>query len=152
MRELSGLAAATRATLSRRAADLDTAVAARRSDAVPEPLAGALGKGIWVVDHTTAAVRPTAERVALGLARRALRAAPVFMAPANCAEGTGWMLISGDPARHEALQSALKAMTGSRHDRGDDRVFPHAFPAGVESQRAVQDSSCIVATAARRGR
>jgi 3-hydroxyisobutyrate dehydrogenase-like beta-hydroxyacid dehydrogenase len=23
------------------------------------------------------------------------------------------MLISGDPARHEALQSALKAMTGS---------------------------------------
>ena len=35
------------------------------------------------------------------------------MAPANCAEGAGWMLISGDPARHEALQPALKAMTGS---------------------------------------
>jgi 3-hydroxyisobutyrate dehydrogenase-like beta-hydroxyacid dehydrogenase len=35
------------------------------------------------------------------------------MAPANCAEGTGWMLISGDPARHQALQPALKAMTGS---------------------------------------
>jgi len=35
------------------------------------------------------------------------------MAPANCAEGTGWMLISGDPARHEALQPALKRMTGS---------------------------------------
>jgi hypothetical protein len=32
--------------------------------------------------------------------------APVFMAPANCAEGTGWMLISGDPVRHEALQPA----------------------------------------------
>jgi hypothetical protein len=26
----------------------------------------------------------------------------VFMAPANCAEGTGWMLISGDPARLSA--------------------------------------------------
>jgi hypothetical protein len=25
--------------------------------------------------------------------------APVFMAPPNCAEGTSWMLISGDPAR-----------------------------------------------------
>ena len=36
--------------------------------------------------------------------------APVFMAPANCAEG--WMWISGDPARHEALQGALQAMTG----------------------------------------
>ena len=35
------------------------------------------------------------------------------MAPANCAEGTGWMLISGDPARHQALQPVLKAMTGS---------------------------------------
>jgi len=39
--------------------------------------------------------------------------APVFMVPANCAEGTGWMLISGDPARHEALQPALQRMTGS---------------------------------------
>jgi hypothetical protein len=27
--------------------------------------------------------------------------APVFMAPANCAEGNGWMLTSGDPARHQ---------------------------------------------------
>ena len=35
------------------------------------------------------------------------------MAPANCAEGTGWMLISGDPARHQALQPALQLMTGS---------------------------------------
>jgi len=33
-------------------------------DAVLEPLAGALPAGAWVVDHTTTAVRPTAERVA----------------------------------------------------------------------------------------
>ena len=33
-------------------------------DAVFEPLAGALPAGAWVVDHTTTAVRPTAERVA----------------------------------------------------------------------------------------
>ena len=82
-------------------------------DAVLEPLAGALGKGTWIVDHTTTAVRPTAERVARWDARGVrLVHAPVFMAPANCAEGTGWMLISGDPARHQALQSALQAMTG----------------------------------------
>jgi len=82
-------------------------------DAVLEPLAGALGKGTWIVDHTTTAVRPTAERVARWDARGVrLVHTPVFMAPANCVEGTGWMLISGDPARHQALQSALQAMTG----------------------------------------
>ena len=82
-------------------------------DAVLEPLAGALPAGAWVVDHTTTAVRPTAERVARWDARGVRYVhAPVFMAPANCAEGTGWMLISGDPARHQALQGALQAMTG----------------------------------------
>ena len=82
-------------------------------DAVLEPLAGVLPAGAWVVDHTTTAVRPTAERVARWDARGVRFVhAPVFMAPANCAEGTGWMLISGDPARHQALQGALQAMTG----------------------------------------
>ena len=66
-------------------------------DAVLEPLAGALGKGTWIVDHTTTAVRPTAERVARWDARGVRYVhAPVFMAPSNCAEGTGLMLISGD--------------------------------------------------------
>ena len=83
-------------------------------DAVLEPLAGALPAGAWVVDHTTTVVRPTAERVARWSARGVRYVhAPVFMAPANCAEGTGWMLISGDPARHQALQPALQLMTGS---------------------------------------
>lgn len=82
-------------------------------DAVLEPLAGVLPRGAWVVDHTTTAVRPTAERVARWHARGARFVhAPVFMAPANCADGTGWMLISGDPAHHQALQAALQAMTG----------------------------------------
>jgi len=84
-------------------------------DAVLEPLAhGALPAGCWLVDHTTTAVRPTAERVARWDARgQRFVHAPVFMAPANCAEGTGLMLISGDPARHAALQGALQAMTGT---------------------------------------
>lgn len=82
-------------------------------DAVLEPLAGALPPGTWIVDHTTTAVRPTAERVARWDARGASFVhAPVFMSPANCAEGTGLMLVSGDPARHEALLPALQGMTG----------------------------------------
>ena len=83
-------------------------------DAVLEPLAGTLAAGSWVVDHTTTAVHPTAERIARWDARGVhFVHAPVFMAPANCADGTGLMLISGDPARHEALQPALKVMTGT---------------------------------------
>lgn len=82
-------------------------------DAVLEPLAGSLAAGSWIVDHTTTAVRPTAERVARWDARGVRFVhAPVFMAPANCADGTGWMLISGDPARQQALHDALQAMTG----------------------------------------
>ena len=68
----------------------------------------------------------------LTFVERIKRHAPVFMTPANCAKGTGWMLISGDLARREragplpsanpgvrstkvvdpALQGALQAMTG----------------------------------------
>ena len=97
-------------------------------DAVLEPLAGALGKGTWIVDHTTTAVRPTAERVARWDARGVRYVhAPVFMAPANCAEGTGWMLISGDRARYQALQSALQAMTGSLVYLGEQPERAAAF-------------------------
>ena len=83
-------------------------------DAVLEPLAATLPAGSWIVDHTTTAVRPTAERAArwAGRGQRFVHA-PVFMAPANCAEGTGLMLISGDPAHHAALQGALQGMTGT---------------------------------------
>lgn len=97
-------------------------------DAVLEPLAGTLPAGTWLIDHTTTAVRPTAERVARWNARGVRFVhAPVFMAPANCAEGTGLMLISGDPARHAALQSALQAMTGKLVDLGPQPERAAAF-------------------------
>jgi 3-hydroxyisobutyrate dehydrogenase len=97
-------------------------------DAVLEPLAGTLPAGTWLIDHTTTAVRPTAERVARWDARgMRFVHAPVFMAPANCAEGTGLMLISGDPARHAALQSALQAMTGKLVDLGPQPERAAAF-------------------------
>jgi 3-hydroxyisobutyrate dehydrogenase len=83
-------------------------------DAVLEPLAEAIPASTWIVDHTTTAVRPTAERVARWNARgRRFVHAPVFMAPANAAEGTGLMLVSGDKARHDALLPALRQMTGN---------------------------------------
>ena len=73
-------------------------------DAVLEPLAGAMPTQSRIVDHTTTAVTPTAERAARWLARgQRFVHAPVFMAPANAADGTGIMLISGDPAQHQAL-------------------------------------------------
>ncbi len=83
-------------------------------DGVLEPLAGALPADSWIVDHTTTAVTPTAERAARWQARgQRFVHAPVFMAPTNAAEGTGIMLISGDPARHQALLPELQKMTGN---------------------------------------
>lgn len=82
-------------------------------DAVLEPLADRLPPGTWILDHTTTAVRPTAERAARWAARGPRYVhAPVFMAPANCAEGTGVMMLSGPADWHQALQPALQAMTG----------------------------------------
>jgi 3-hydroxyisobutyrate dehydrogenase len=82
-------------------------------DAVLEPIATSIAKATWIVDHTTTAVRPTADRVARWNARdRVYVHAPVFMAPANALEGTGLMLVSGAASRHDALLPALQKMTG----------------------------------------
>ncbi|MBI5716172.1 MAG: NAD(P)-dependent oxidoreductase [Burkholderiales bacterium] len=82
-------------------------------DAVLEPLAAALPAGACIVDHTTTAPTPTAERAARWQARgRPFVHAPVFMGPANAAEGTGVMLASGARARFDELLPDLQAMTG----------------------------------------
>ena len=82
-------------------------------DAVLEPMAGAVSASAWIVDHTTTAVAPTAERAERWRARgRVFVHAPVFMGPANAAEGTGLMLVSGEAAHHEALLPDLQKMTG----------------------------------------
>ena len=83
-------------------------------DAVLEPIAAAIPAATWIVDHTTTAVRPTAERVARWDARgRRFVHAPVFMGPVNALEGSGLMLVSGERSRHDALLPALQKMTGS---------------------------------------
>ncbi|MBK9686161.1 MAG: NAD(P)-dependent oxidoreductase [Betaproteobacteria bacterium] len=82
-------------------------------DAVLEPLAAVIAPGTWIVDHTTTAVTPTAERVARWRARgRSFVHAPVFMGPANALEGSGLMLLSCAQAQHDALLPALQQMTG----------------------------------------
>lgn len=97
-------------------------------DAVLEPLAAAIPAGTWIVDHTTTAVTPTAERVARWDARgRTFVHAPVFMGPANAAEGSGLMLVSGAQARHDALLPALQQMTGRVVYLGDAPERAAAF-------------------------
>lgn len=82
-------------------------------DAVLEPLAAALPAATWIVDHTTTAPTPTGERAARWEARgRTFVHAPVFMGPANAAEGTGVMMVSGTQARFDTLRPELQAMTG----------------------------------------
>ncbi len=82
-------------------------------DAVLEPLAARVPAATWIVDHTTTAVTPTAERVARWDARgRTYVHAPVFMAPSNARDGSGLMLVSGARERHDALLESLQQMTG----------------------------------------
>jgi 3-hydroxyisobutyrate dehydrogenase len=97
-------------------------------DAVLEPIADAIDANTWIVDHTTTAPTPTAERVARWTARgKRFVHAPVFMGPANSREGTGFMLISGDPARIDALEPLLATMTGKLVRLGDAPERAAAF-------------------------
>ena len=82
-------------------------------DAVLEPLAGVIPASTWIIDHTTTAVTPTAERAARWTDRaRTFVHAPVFMGPSNALEGTGLMLVSGLKSHHDALLPAFQKMTG----------------------------------------
>ncbi len=82
-------------------------------NSVLEPLSAKLPASTWIIDHTTTAPTPTVERIARWSGRgRTFLHAPVFMAPANCREGTGIMLVSGDPAHIAAVLPELQTMTG----------------------------------------
>jgi 3-hydroxyisobutyrate dehydrogenase len=97
-------------------------------DAVLEPLAGAIDPATWIVDHTTTAPTPTAERVRRWDARgRRFVHAPVFMGPQNTREGTGFMLVAGERARYDALLPTLATMTGQALYLGEDPGRAAAF-------------------------
>jgi 3-hydroxyisobutyrate dehydrogenase len=97
-------------------------------DAVLEPLAGALSSATTIVDHTTTAPTPTAERIERWTARgRRFVHAPVFMGPAQARDGSGIMLISSSQADHDALKPTLDTMTGKLVYLGDDPIRAAAF-------------------------
>ena len=82
-------------------------------DAVLEPLAGVVDRHTWIIDHTTTATTPTAERAARWAARGVRFVhAPVFMGPSNAADGTGLMLLSGPKALCDAIMPMMQEMTG----------------------------------------
>ncbi len=82
-------------------------------DAILEPIVDVIPAAAWIVDHTTTATTPTAERAKRWAARgRRFVHAPVFMGPANCVDGTGLMLLSGDKALCDAITPLLEPMTG----------------------------------------
>jgi 3-hydroxyisobutyrate dehydrogenase len=97
-------------------------------DAVLEKVAEAVAPATWIVDHTTTAPTPTAERVKRWDARgRRYVHAPVFMGPSNAREGTGAMLVSGEKSRYEALLPTLERMTGRVSYLGEEPGRAAAF-------------------------
>ena len=53
--------------------------------------------------------------------------APVFMGPANAADGTGLMLVSGPVSQHDALLPVLQTMTGKVVYLGEEPQRAAAF-------------------------
>lgn len=97
-------------------------------DAVLEQARSGIGEDAIIVDHTTTAPGPTAERVRRW-AERGVRFqhAPVFMGPSNALDGTGTMLASGDRALFDRISPALEKMTGKLLYLGDDPSRAAAF-------------------------
>ncbi|MFZ9405634.1 MAG: NAD(P)-dependent oxidoreductase [Burkholderiaceae bacterium] len=111
---LGALACASAAEAVRGAERIQLSLADDASvDAVLEPLVDAIDRTAWILDHTTTATTPTAERAARWAARGVRFVhAPVFMGPANAADGTGLMLLSGDKALCDAILPWMQEMTG----------------------------------------
>lgn len=82
-------------------------------DSVLDLFLPSLQPGAIIVDHSTTAPQPTAER-AKRLAERgvAFLHAPVFMGPANARDCTGIMLAAGPQEVYDRVRPALERMTG----------------------------------------
>ncbi len=97
-------------------------------DSVLEPLAAVILPTAFIADHTTTAPTPTGERVQRWKQRgRTFVHAPVFMGPKNARDGTGLMLLSGDPAIRARVKPRLEPMTGKVLELGDDPTRAAAF-------------------------
>lgn len=97
-------------------------------DAVLEPLAGVIPTSCWIIDHTTTTPSATGERARCWAERgRVYLHAPVFMGPVNAAEGTGVMLLSGDPEQCARVLPELERMTGRVFQLGPQPERAAAF-------------------------
>jgi 3-hydroxyisobutyrate dehydrogenase len=97
-------------------------------DQVLESIQGRIAVSTWIIDHTTTAPSPTAERAVRWAARgRVYLHAPVFMGPKNAENGTGIMLISGDPAQIRVVMPELKKMTSKVIELGDKPELAAAY-------------------------
>jgi 3-hydroxyisobutyrate dehydrogenase len=97
-------------------------------DAVLKPLAGAIAASTTIVDHTTTAPTPTAERVKRWADRgKHFVHAPLFMGPANTRDGSGIMMTSCSQADYDKLKDALETMTGKLVYLGDDPMRAASF-------------------------
>lgn len=97
-------------------------------DAVLEPLFRLLPATTWIIDHTTTAPTPTGARGRAWAARgKTYLHAPVFMGPANAAEGSGIMLLCGDPQACSVVLPDLETMTGKVLEMGADPARAATF-------------------------
>ena len=97
-------------------------------DAVLEPLCNLLPATTWVIDHTTTAPTPTGVRARAWAERgKTYLHAPVFMGPANAAEGSGIMLLCGDPQACSVVLADLERMTGNVFEMGSDPARAATF-------------------------
>ena len=66
-----------------------------------------------IIDHTTTSVKGAIQRTAYWKSKGLTYLhAPVFMAPQNALESTGFMMVSGDQTIIEKVEPALSKMTG----------------------------------------
>jgi len=83
-------------------------------DTVLEGLTGKLEAKTPVIDHSTTSPAGAAARYAKLESRGvSFLHAPVFMSPQACRDAGGMMLASGPRARFDAIEPALKTMTGA---------------------------------------
>jgi 3-hydroxyisobutyrate dehydrogenase len=97
-------------------------------DAVLKPLNGQIAASTTIIDHTTTAPTPTADRVKHWADRgKRFIHAPVFMGPANTRDGSGIMMTSCSQADHDKLKPFLDTMTGKLVYLGDDPMRAASF-------------------------
>src|ERR1044072_401946 len=90
-------------------------------DEVLEAAVNGFKQGAVIIDHTTTSVQGAKDRTASWKDKGfTYLHAPVFMAPQNALESTGFMMVSGDQSVIEKYKTELSKMTGKLLNFGDE--------------------------------